>query len=512
MKNKILYIFILIAILSLNYSCEREEWLELDLKGREIFSSDFIDNEEAALEVLNAAYDFLQLKYYALWSSYYILAELPSDDAQVVGGGTSDRPEYWDIKFFRATPENPALLQFWRRNYFGIYRANIVINELAIESELMDRYRAEAKFLRAYFYFELLRSFGDVVFYTENLAPSEYEASNTPREEILAQVEKDLLEAIPDLQLKSQQSREDLTKVSRGAAQALLGKVYIWQQKYDEAAQQFEAVINSGEYALLDVYGDNWKMSQEYGMESIFEIPYEAFQHGEYWENGRQSEGNIDVQLTGPRETSIPDYYNAGWGFDMVDLSLISLWDSQGDTARKNGTCFGPDFLLEVMDLDPSKDANGNGFPDNQENEDFTGYFQKKRTTVIGTNDRINPNTTYGINERIIRYSDVLLLAAEALNRKSSPDDGKAQQYVNRVRERVNLDPISAGGNELFELIKTERRMELAKEGHRFYDLIRWGDAAEVLAEYGFEEGIHELYPIPEAEIGVSNLVQNPGY
>ena len=227
MKNiykNILLVFFFLLIAS---ACG-EDWLELELKGSLPFSSESIDTEEKAFEVLCASYDFLQLKYVAPdYGSYILMGDLPSDDAVPVGGGYSDRPEYWEWHHFQTTSENVALLSFWQRNYFGIYRANIVINELGLESATMDMYRAEAKFLRAYFYFGLVRAFGNVAFYAENLSPSEYSPTNTDKAVIYEQIQKDLQEAIPVLPNKSAQSTADLTRISKGAAQALLGKAYL---------------------------------------------------------------------------------------------------------------------------------------------------------------------------------------------------------------------------------------------------------------------------------------------
>lgn len=502
-------ILILVAALFLATGCSKD-WLELELTGKVPFASEAITTNEQAFEVLAGAYDLLQVKYYAGWSSYYMLSNLPSDDCVPVGGGLSDRPEYWNIHNFEITSENPALLQFWRRNYYGIYRANLVINEIGLDTDEVKQYKAEGKFLRAYFYFELVRAFGDVAFYTENLSPSEYNIGNTPKDEIYAQIEIDLQEAIAGLPAKSQQSGLELTRASKGAAQALLGKVQLYQQKYSDAASSFESVVSSGEYGLTEVYDSIFTQGEEYGIESVFEIPYSSYLHGDFWSNGRETEGNIDVQLAGPRETAIGDTYLAGWGFDMIDSSLVDLWDSQADDIRKYGTGFGPELFLAVLDIAPEKDLNNNGFPDEKEAEGWTGWYQKKRATLPSSYDKSFGAPSYENNERMIRYSDVLLMYAEALNQ--SGNDSKALEMVNQVRARVELPAINASGGALLDAIKTERRMELAMEGHRYWDLVRWGDAASVLSGAGFIEGTHEVYPIPEEELGKTELVQNNGY
>ncbi len=504
--RKIFYYILTIAVaLLITVGCGKE-FLELELKGVTVFDAKTIDTEKEAYEVLIASYDMLQVKYWHGWGSYYLVGNLPSDDALPVGGGTSDRPEYWELDQFTFTPQNVAFSNLWARNYYGIYRANLVINEIAYQSSL---FKAEALYLRAYYYFELARAFGDVVFYTENLDP-DAKPGNTDRSLIYEQCVTDLLAAIPTLPLKDDQLPENRFRVSKGAAQALLGKVYLYQGNNEQAAIVLDEIIASGQYALASDYNSIFRPEGEFGSESVFEINYSTYHHGNFWtENGRENEGNIDVQLTGPRETAVGEFED-GWGFDMIDSSLVVLWDSQGDTVRKYGTGFGPEYFKANLTLDPTKDLNLNGFPDDKEKEGWTGWYQKKRATYPEYNGIIEPDVSWGNNERVIRYADVLLMAAEAHNKNGN--DSKAIEYVNEVRARANIADLSSTGTQLLEDIKRERRMELGMEGHRFYDLVRWGDAATVLGPLGFEAGKHEVFPIPATEIGLSNLIQNNGY
>ncbi len=513
MKKIYIKFLMALSLLVIVSGCQKE-WLELELTGSVPFASQSIDTDEKAFEVLCGAYDFLQVKYYSGWSSYYMLGNLASGDAVPVGGGYSDRPEYWDFYQYDVTSENPAVLQYWRRNYYGIYRANIVLNDITLESSAMNLYKAEAKFLRAYYYFELVKTFGNIAFYTANLSPSEYNITSTEASVVYEQIEKDLKEAIEVLPLKSAQTRAEYTRANKGAAQAMLGKVYLFQKKYDDAAAIFSTLVNSSEYGLVAEYDSIFKKSEEFGIESVFEIPYSSYIHGDFWGNGRESEGNIEVQLAGPRETALTGLTNAGWGFDMIDSSLVDAWDAAGDVVRKNGTGYGPDTFKEVLKLGPADDANGNGFYDSKEKDGWTGWYQKKRCPYIGYNDpgQSPMEATYENNERVIRYADVLLMYAEALNRKAAPDDANALKYVNMIRERVKLPALNKSGNDLFEAIKLERRLEFGMEGQRYWDLIRWGDAPAVLGSMGFKEGVHEHFPIPESEIGKTSLTQNNGY
>ena len=490
-------------------SCEKE-WLELEPTGQK-FETNYYETEEEIFSGLVAAYSILQPKYYSGWSSYYFLANFPSDDSKVVGGGPGDRPEYHEIGNFNTVATNPAVLQLWRRDFFGIYRANVVLANANPEaSQKSVEYIAEAKFLRAYYYFELVRFFGDVPLITSTLGPDEYNQPRDPAEDIFALIIEDLNAAADDLPAKSSLPETELYRATKGAADALLGKVYLYmaspyyQQEYDFpesankyyelAAGEFEQVMNAG-YDLEDSYDDIWKYSHENGVESIFEIEYANINRGGDWNNGRVNGGNIDVQMSGPRGIST-DTLLAGWGFDMVSQDLIAAYDAEGDSARKYGTAYGEDFLTEI------------GASEWEKNEGYTGWFSKKRAPWAHITSESGPEWNFETNERMIRYADVLLMCAEAYLQSGT---GDPLPLVNRVRERAMLDPL---GSVTMEDIKLERRLELAMEGHRFFDLVRWGDAASELAEFGFTQGKHEVFPIPQSEIDNSNgkLEQNDNY
>ena len=496
--SNIIFLFITISLLS---SCEKE-WLELEPKGKKL-EANFYQNEDELFAGLMAAYDMLQLKYAPPWSSYYFLANFPSDDSRVVGGGPGDRPEYHEVDQFRTTATNTAIQELWRRGYHGIYRANVIINSSGVESATANRYRAEAKFLRAYYYFELVRFFGDVPLITSTLTPDEYSQARVETEEVYQQMEKDLSEAIPDLPVKSELTTYELGRVTKGAAQSLLGKIYLYREKFTEAADLLGKVVQleGTVYNLEDNYDRIWKQEAENGTESIFEIQYSSVTERGDWGWGRANEGNIDIQMSGARMTDT-DTLNSGWGFDMVTQDLIDAYTSQNDSARLHGTAYGAAFLTEI------------GASSWEENEGFTGWFSKKRAPWNGYTTTANFEWNYGTNERMIRLADVKLMYAEALNR-GGIDDAEALKQVNHIRERAKLEPLSGlSGTELLEAIKKERRLELAMEGHRFFDLVRWGDATSVLGPLGFVEGKHEVFPVPQSEIDKSNgkLIQNNGY
>lgn len=495
--------YIIVALIMISTSCS--DWLEIEPVG-EKFESNFYQTEEDIYQGLIAAYSMLQPKYFTGWSSYYFLANFPSDDSEVVGGGPNDRPEYHEISEFTLLSTNTAVLQLWRRGYYGIYRANaVILNADPEASQKSKEYIAEAKFLRAYFYLELVKFFGDVPLIITKLNPDEYNQPRVAAATVYNQIITDLKDAIPDLTI----SPSDKYRVTKGAGQALLGKTYLYmaspyyQQRndfelsateyYQLAFDQFQEIY--GLYQLEPVYDDIWQYSHEHGIESIFEIEYSNIERGGDWDNGRVNGGNIDVQMSGPRSIST-DTLNSGWGFDMVTEDLISAYDAEGDNVRKNGTAYGEAFLTSI---------GASGW---EEHEGYTGWFSKKRAPWIHATSSSAPEWNYETNERMIRYADVLLMMAEA---SIGSGTGNPDLYFNEVRDRAGLDPISGV---TMDDIKKERRLELAMEGFRFFDLVRWGDAPSVLSSRGFVEGKHEVFPIPQEEIVNSNytLTQNNNY
>jgi hypothetical protein len=211
-------------------------------------------------------------------------------------------------------------------------------------------------------------------------------------------------------------------------------------------------------------------------------------------------ENNITWQLTGPRgDYFVPGESGliGGWGFNYPRPSVYAPYEEAGDTVRRPAT------LLSLEDLR----ALGGDWT-NEESWGWSGFIRVKYGTRADETDGPVVELNYGTNLRILRYADVLLMAAEAHHKAGN--DGKAAEYVNMVRARANLN--AAIGN-MMDVIKKERQMELAFEAVRFLDLIRWGDANNVLSKFGYVEGKHNLYPIPADEMTTNNkAVQNNGY
>ncbi|GET21675.1 membrane protein [Prolixibacter denitrificans] len=499
----------------------------------------FYKTDADAKGAVLGVYDILQSMYAYDWDSMWMLKTLLSDEIYTGGGHRGDQPPYEEINEFRYSSSNPVITWLFQMSYWGIYRANLVIANIKPESDAKKQAIAEAKSLRAMLYFDLVTLWGQVPLVTEPASsPDQYNQPRAKVADIWAQIEKDLNEAIPDLPLKSQQSAADKVRVSKGMAQAMLGKSLLYEKKYADAAAEFQKVIDSGEYGLISDYSQVLRKGQEFGKESLFEISYSAEKNYDWgnfqWgNNGRNTESNIHWQLCGPRGDGWFDGGNtglvAGWGFAYPQKSLWNAYTAANDTVRRNAAMMSEDQLIAHGGKLRNADQ-GNSYP-----WECEGYVRLKYGSWA---DESNTSATsvkelnYATNVRLMRYADVLLMAAEAYNR--SGQDGKALPLINQVRARVNLPALTSSGDQLFADIKNERRLELSFEGVRFQDLVRWGDAKSVLADQGkmipegtFTNGQEDymsisgagfkdknvLLPIPEQEISVNpQSSQNDGY
>lgn len=497
-----LKVLLVVALTAFFIGCQKD-FLDVDPIGK-LTVEKFYNTDKDATSALIAAYDILQWMNARDWNSAYLVKTFPSDESTVGGGDSGDQPPYQELGNFNYGPSNATITAVWQSNYFGIYRANLVINNVKPESELRKQIIAEAKFLRAYYYFEIASMFGKGPIILTELAPSEYSQAFEETEAIYNQVIKDLNEAIEDLPLKSQYAAEDVFRASKGSAQALLGKTYLYAKKYAESAAAFESVISSNEFALQENFSTLFLQESEFGVESVFEVSYVTtvgYDWGTFqWGGNRAMENNITWQLTGPRG----DYFQpgntgliGGWGFNYPQQSLYDAFVAAGDTVRKKAS------ILSLADLR----AQGGDWT-NENSWGWDGCIRVKYgTRGDETGGPVN-ELNYGTNLRLIRFADVLLMAAEANH--MAGNDSKAGTYLNQVRDRANLAPYSG---DIMQAIKNERRIELCFEGVRFLDLIRWGDAPTVLGSYGFVAGKHERYPIPQDEIRNNALSsQNNGY
>jgi len=501
----------LIAGLSiLLFSSCSESFLEVEPTGR-LTSESYLKTDDEVKTAMIGVYNSMQHNFSnGSWASVFFIKNLPGDDC-MAGSSEGDQTGYQNIDDFKIQTDNVKLELIWTNFYKTINSANTLINKVEGDTDAKKAMIAEAKAIRAYTYLELVTLFGGVPLMTTN--PTDEGAYHQPRAtaaEIYAQIETDFTEAIPDLPLKSEYDPADIFRFSKGTAQAFLGKAYLYQQKYSDAATQLASVISSGEYDLVPDFADVWSKETEFGDESLFEISYtaqEVYDWGNFpWGGGNES--NIEVQLQGPR-SDLFDLSNStlpiinGWGFNMPSAKIGHAFEAENDVVRGAAT------LISAADFE----ATGGVIRDPNAH-DYEGYMRMKYVTRSGeTSDQGIGELNYTTNWRILRYADVLLMAAEAYHFNSQ--DGLALTELNKVRKRAQLDDITSSDDVFLAIVK-ERELEFAFEGSRYWDLVRWNLASQELGDLGYQANKNELFPIPQNEIIANNAMsaddQNPGY
>lgn len=487
-----------------------KKFLDQEVPGK-LNEDEFYKTDADADLAIIGTYDIMQSDYWnGGWTSTLMLKVMPSDDSAAGGANAGDQPGYQELDKFTATSLNDKVSGSWQKAYMAIYRANKIINRVLPESDVRKRVIAEAKVLRAYNYFDLVSMWGDVPLVLDVIEPKNYAGvGRTPKAQVYAKIEQDLKEAIDVLPLKSAYSKANKFRVSKGTAQSLLGKVYLYQKNWAEAVKQFDLVINSNEYGLAESVNDAFTKAAEFGKESVFEISYsnKANYGGDFPWNGTP-ESNIHIQLWGPRGDSgykmAPgDSLLAGWGMNLPTKKLFDAYGAAGDVVRRKQVIMSRAELI----------AAGGDFSSGTV-YDFAGYFQRKYGSVIAQSTSV-PNASkefnYGTNWRFIRYADVILMAAEANFRNNA--EPIALGFLNQLRAKRSMSTlVGLSGNDLFKAIVLERQLELSFEGFRWLDLVRWDLAEQELGAYGFKKNKHELLPIPNNDVVTAHLAQNPGY
>ena len=450
----------------------------------------FFQTPEDYDRALTGAYDLLQASFLTMW-----IGEIASDNAIAGGESVNDSPGLHQIDNMTHGGVNSELRNVFRWNYTGLTRANYILeNKDNIDFPGKAHIIAEAKFLRAYYYFELVKFFGDVPLIIDKRIGIEeaLQIARTPKAEVYAQIEKDLKEASAVLNpVASQKGR-----ATKGAALSFLGKVYLYQNKFTEAAATFDEVIASGSYSLTPSYVDLFSVANENNSETVFDVQYTGLEGGSY---GCLIclEGNAAVGFQGIRQYNGP-VYGDGNSYNLPTQELYDAFSSID--GRRAATVLDIDAFIAVQpnaaSITYAIGAGGHtGFYNNK-------YIKRQGEIGLPDNDLTSP-----VNYRVMRYADVLLMAAEAhyqLGQSST-----AQQLVNQVRGRAGIPGIPVNS---IDVIYRERRFELSGEGLRFFDLVRTGQAATYID--GFVTGKHELFPIPQVEIDLTggNWSQNPGY
>jgi hypothetical protein len=494
--NKFKYLFTaLICIIAFN-SCD-EDKLEL-VNPNQLSPETFLQTPAQVQSAVNAIYANMQTRGLYARHMFFMMDNMGADNIET-GHLEADKVQYLKFTF---DASHGSIFAYWNSCYRGINKANYVIgnaetidliDESAMSAADKDRVQGEAKFMRAFYYFLLVTRFGDIPLISEIPATGDG-VPKSPASEIYGLIESDLTDAAALLPAKGD---IDNGRATKGAAYALLGKAHLYQEDWPAAITALENVTG---YSLEDNYYNNFMEETEHGPESIFEVEFDPnLGYSAVWNSTVDGLGSVEATFRAQ------EYGFLNWNNVEPTPDLRAEFEA-GDTR------FGDSFYVagdKFNNGESTVGAPGFEFLVSTQTAGWKKYqnYYKQATEL---------NNVSGINFKVIRYSDVLLMLAEAENNISAGSTA-AIGYINQVRARAGLGATTAvTGPQIFDAIVHERRVEFAGEQSRFPDLVRWGLAGSVLSAEGFVTGKHEVFPIPRQEIEANSALttddQNPGY
>lgn len=505
MKNKLLKTFLVLFVTTVLFTQCKKSLLSYDPTIPLSSVDNYYSNEAEAVIAVNAAYTPLSAIYNgAAWH----LGDIMSDDADLGGGGGGDGLETAELDNFNVTSFNPIINLMWAQCYFGILRTNLIITKVPnianITPAIKNRSLGEGKFLRALYYYHLVRLFGDVPLYTNAITVAEASViARSPKAQVYAQIIADLKSA--ETLLPNTYGINDKGRATAGAAKGLLAAVYLTLgDKTNAAAKAKEVIDNKAVYGydLWEDYGDNFKLENENGKESVFEVQYRSG-GGQYSDYGAGQKLNT---FFGPRLQNVVQ--SAGYGWNVPTINFMDQYEKTGVSyntiidKRRQRSVWIPGDVSGAYTQPSQLSGSPNGF-------DVKKYFIPATNTAGD-----NGGWTCALNVPIMRYSEILLTYAEA----SGPSLGKP--FADQVRVRAGLAALPAGLSDAQWLtaIYKERRVEFGFEMHRWYDLLRHPDPnyfINVMTAAGKTNvaAKHRFMPIPQGERDKNPaLTQNPGY
>lgn len=483
----------------------------------------YYNSESRIMEAVTAAYDPLQwYDYFSGWAPLSLVYDCMSDDVYVGGGSTSDQGELHLISQYLSDPIK-TIAGAWTTSYSGINRSNLVIADVeASEMGETDKKKltAEARVLRAWYYSVLWKLWGNVPYYDVNLT-FPYIAEQKTAKEVYDLIEADLADVLDSNVLPMKQPAEWAGRVTQAMASMLYAEYVMYQQdesKYAKALGYMKSVISSGQYSLQP-FENLWEAEFEWNNETIFDINYISKGGKRTWGDANFTGGTVVPAMIGIDGLSGSPDYVGGWGFEAVAKEAYDAYE-ENDKRRDIGILNMDKYIADNAAKGITVTYGGR--------YQNTGLFMRKYLGRIGGNAGCvgDADLNWDNNLRIYRYAETLLNAAELALRTG--DTGTAKGYLDQVRERAGVAPIDAN----LDNILNERRREFVGEGKRYFDLVRFNKAEDVLKAKGgkvldkkggsyVKDGIPErvqwtvnkkYLPIPQSEIEASKgtITQNP--
>jgi len=467
---KKLYMMV-IAVLGISLAA-CNDFLDENVRGQENLDTYFQDQDDAESFIMGC---YGSITEYTWWKieRMWILSDMCTDDYWM-GNTGQPQEEYISLAHYQGVGQsNGSISDFWQYRYKGILRCNIALDripDVEMDAEVKARLIAEAKFLRGYFYFDLVKNFGGVPLVTGFVMPHEVEGiTRSSVEECYEFIKKDFSEAAANLPDRAHLPASEVGRATSGAALGFLGKVQVYNGEFAAAAKTLGDLIGTNQYDLMPDFGQVWNVDYKNNHESLFEVQ-------NIYDETYKLGGNIPM-ISGNRNSGDMD----GWGWGVPTANLEAAFIEAGDSERlrwtiiKNGCneIAGEDNFEGIVAKQGNRNGNGTYYINPSDNKSCR-VSRKHYVPFDKRPAKFGQESMSPLNYILLRYADVLLLYAEACNETGK--DGDAREALNRVRRRVHLDEVTASGNELRKAIRIERRLELATEAQRLYDIRRWTD------------------------------------
>lgn len=491
--KKIKYTIVVLALIIASNSCNTND-LELT-NPNELLPETFFKTEAQVQASVNAAYANLQT--FSLYGR--LLFYMMDNMSQETSGNPQEELEKRTYRDFSFDSSNVQILEYYTACFLGITKANFVIansdkifniSDKDLPLAQKNKFIGEARFLRAYYYFLLANRFGGVPVW-ETLPEGPIGKQRGTKEEVYDLIIRDLQFASENLLDKS---KEESGRATKGAALAFLGKAYLYQNKYAEALTAFNKITG---YSLESNFYNNFTEENEHGVESLLEVEYNvSLGTGNKWDSPTSGQGLNEATFRGQ------DYGNLNWFNTYPSNNLLDEYEA-GDKRFADSFYVVGDIYNNGNDVMKASNFLASGATRRAAWKKYQNYYKQT-----------DEKQESGINFKIIRWSDVLLMKAECENEVGSRT--VAVGYINEVRKRAGLPGISSTSSkaDVFKAIVHERKVELAGEQVRFDDILRWGISDTALKGTNFLKGKNELWPIPDKIFSTNPKIgaQNPGY